>query len=153
MLKREHCLSKVRKRGISAVTEECLLSAMALNLKRMAKAILLTLHKLKIWTENISFQSGFLFCQQAPYWTLSFLKSILINLELPYLFDHFAAPSCSIPPLRSLYHKNRASGDFVNKFLILLYPVKLKGMLSAKYRQHARQPTSQQSQALKKCLR
>lgn len=39
VLKREHCLSKVRKRGIPAVTEECLLSAMALNLKRMAKAI------------------------------------------------------------------------------------------------------------------
>ena len=31
VLKREHCLSKVRKRGIQAVTEECLLSVMALN--------------------------------------------------------------------------------------------------------------------------
>ena len=41
VLKREHCLSKVRKRGISAVTEECLLSVMALNLKRITKAILL----------------------------------------------------------------------------------------------------------------
>ena len=47
VLKREHCLSKVRKRGISAVTEECLLSAMALNLKRIAKAILLFLSKIK----------------------------------------------------------------------------------------------------------
>ena len=60
VLKREHCLSKVRKRGIPAVTEECLLSAMALNLKRMVKAILLTSRKLKIWTENIRFQSRFL---------------------------------------------------------------------------------------------
>ena len=34
VLKREHCLSKIRKRGIPAVTEECRLSAMALNLKR-----------------------------------------------------------------------------------------------------------------------
>lgn len=64
VLKREHCLSKIRKRGILAVTEECLLSAMALNLKRMVKAILLTLRKLKIWTENIRFLFRLLFCQQ-----------------------------------------------------------------------------------------
>ena len=38
VLKREHCLSRIRKRGIPAVTEECLLSVMALNLKRMVKA-------------------------------------------------------------------------------------------------------------------
>ena len=38
-LKREHCISKIRKRGILAATEECLLAAMALNLKRMANAI------------------------------------------------------------------------------------------------------------------
>ncbi len=76
VLKREHCLSKVRKRGIPAVTEECLLSAMALNLKRMVKAILLTSRKLKIWTENIRFQSRFLFCQQVPYCTLSKKKPV-----------------------------------------------------------------------------
>ncbi|MDY3993448.1 MAG: transposase, partial [Evtepia sp.] len=39
VLKREHCISKIRKRGILAATEECLLAAMALNLKRMVKAI------------------------------------------------------------------------------------------------------------------
>ena len=71
VLKREHCLSKIRKRGIPAVTEECLLSAMALNLKRMVRAILLTSHTLKIRAKNILFQLGFLFCQQAPYCTLS----------------------------------------------------------------------------------
>ena len=38
VLKRERCLSRIRKRGIPAVTEECLLSVMALNLKRMVKA-------------------------------------------------------------------------------------------------------------------
>lgn len=64
VLKREHCLSKVRKQGIPAVTEERLLSAMALNLKRMVKVILLTLRKLKIWTENIRFLFRLLFCQQ-----------------------------------------------------------------------------------------
>ena len=39
VLKREHCISKIRKRGILAATEECLLAVMALNLKRMANAI------------------------------------------------------------------------------------------------------------------
>ena len=39
VLKREHCISRIRKRGILAATEECLLAAMALNLKRMVNAI------------------------------------------------------------------------------------------------------------------
>lgn len=42
VLKREHCLSKIRKRGILAATGECLLSAMALNLKRMVKFLFLS---------------------------------------------------------------------------------------------------------------
>lgn len=71
VLKREHCLSKLRKRGIPAVTEECLLSAMALNLKRMVNAILLLLEKLKIRAESTNFRSGFVFCQRVPYSTLS----------------------------------------------------------------------------------
>jgi len=39
VLKREHLLSKIRKRGILCAAEECLLVAMALDLKRMVKAI------------------------------------------------------------------------------------------------------------------
>lgn len=39
VLKREHCISKMRKRGILAATEECLLAAMAPNLKRMVNAL------------------------------------------------------------------------------------------------------------------
>ena len=39
VLKREHCISRIRKRGILTATEECLLAAMALNLKRMVNAI------------------------------------------------------------------------------------------------------------------
>ena len=39
VLKREHCISRIRKRGILAATEECLLAAMALNLKRMVNVI------------------------------------------------------------------------------------------------------------------
>ena len=38
-IKREHNLLKIRKRGILTVTEEYLLSAMALSLKRMVNAI------------------------------------------------------------------------------------------------------------------
>lgn len=72
VLKREHGLSKLRKRGIPAVTEECLLATMALNLKRMVKAILLFSYKLKIWVENINFQPKNLFCQQVQILTLPY---------------------------------------------------------------------------------
>ena len=65
VLKREHCLSKLRKRGIPAVTEECLLSAMALNLKRMVNAILLPLKTLKIRAANTNFRSGFVFVNRS----------------------------------------------------------------------------------------
>ena len=70
-MKREHNLSTIHKRGILAATEECLLSAIALNLKRMVRAILLTSHMLKIRAKSIYFQLRFLFCQQVPYLTLS----------------------------------------------------------------------------------
>ena len=39
VLKREHKLSKAIKRGLHRIHEECLLSALALNLKRMVKAL------------------------------------------------------------------------------------------------------------------
>jgi len=39
VLKREHKLNKIQKRGIHKATEEYLLSAAALNLKRLAKAV------------------------------------------------------------------------------------------------------------------
>ena len=64
VLKREHCISKIRKRGISAATEECLLAVMALNLKRMVRAIF---NKLKIqfmWAEEVFPRPSFSFCQQ-----------------------------------------------------------------------------------------
>ena len=71
VLKREHCLSKLSKRSIPTVTEECLLSAMVLNLKRMVNAILLLQKTLKIRAENTNFRSGFVSCQQVLYSTLS----------------------------------------------------------------------------------
>ena len=39
VLKREHKLKKIQKRGLQRATEECLLSATALNLKRLVKAV------------------------------------------------------------------------------------------------------------------
>ena len=66
VLKREHCISKIRKRGISAAAEECLLAVMALNLKRMVRAIF---NKLKIrfmWAVEVFPQPSFSFCQTGP---------------------------------------------------------------------------------------
>lgn len=39
VLKREHGISRAKKRGLQRVYEECLFSALALNLKRMVKAL------------------------------------------------------------------------------------------------------------------
>jgi hypothetical protein len=38
-LKREHNLIKIKKRGLSRAKEECLLSALTLNLKRIVRVI------------------------------------------------------------------------------------------------------------------
>lgn len=54
-----------------SATEECLLSAMALNLKRMVKAIFSAMLMDKIWAENMFSQPIFCLCQQVPYSTLS----------------------------------------------------------------------------------
>ena len=64
VLKREHCISKIRKRGILAATEECLLAAMALNLKRMAKCHLSLSPNLLFCWNHCGFQQNFCFCQQ-----------------------------------------------------------------------------------------
>ena len=87
VLKREHCLSKIKKRDIPAVTEECLLSAMALNLKRMVRAILLTSCTLQIRAKSIHFQLGFLICQQVPYCPLSALSSFGMK-KINCLWNH-----------------------------------------------------------------
>ena len=71
VLKREHCISRIRKRGILAATQECLLAAMALNLKRMAKYHLSLSPNLLFCWNHCGFQQNFCFCQQVPYFTLS----------------------------------------------------------------------------------
>lgn len=70
VLKREHCISKIRKRGISAATEECLLATMALNLKRMVKAILIATYVDEIWVENMISRPIFSLCQQTQILTV-----------------------------------------------------------------------------------
>ena len=69
-MKREHNLLKIRKRGILAATEECLLSAMALNLKRMVKAIFFAMLMDKIWAEDMISQPIFRLCQHVQLLTL-----------------------------------------------------------------------------------
>ena len=71
VLKREHCISRIRKRGILAATEECLLAAMALNLKRMVNAIFRYSQIYCSAGTHCGFQQFFCFCQQVPYFTLS----------------------------------------------------------------------------------
>ena len=61
VLKREHCISKIRKRGILAATEECLLAATALNLKRIVNAAFFPLLYTKIGEENQMFLPQFCF--------------------------------------------------------------------------------------------
>ena len=65
VLNREHCISKIRKRSISAATEECLLAAMALNLKRMVKAIFCKLKIQSNWARESS-RLSFLLLSTGP---------------------------------------------------------------------------------------
>ena len=69
VLKREHCISRIRKRGILAATEECLLVAMALNLKRMAKCHLSLSPNLLFCWNHCGFQQNFYVCQQVQILT------------------------------------------------------------------------------------
>ena len=81
VLKREHCISKIRKRGILAATEECLLAATALNLKRIVNAAFFLCYIPKLGKKTRCFSPNFAFCQQVPYCTLS--KNIRAKKELP----------------------------------------------------------------------
>ena len=82
-MKREHNLLKIRKRGILAATEECLLSAMALNLKRMAKAIFSAIYPDKMWAETMIPQPIFYLCQQVQSRTLPGV--VYTSVISPYL--------------------------------------------------------------------
>ena len=60
---------KAIEMGIS--TEECLLAAMALNLKRMVNAIFRYFQSYCSAGTTVGFQQNFCFCQQVRYCTLS----------------------------------------------------------------------------------
>ena len=63
VMKREHNLSTIHKRGILAATEEYLLSAIALNLKRIVKAIFSAMYIDEIWAGKAIPPSRFYLCQ------------------------------------------------------------------------------------------
>ena len=87
VLKREHCISKIRKRGILAATEECLLAAMALNLKRMVNAI---------------FRYFQIYCSAEPLWVSA--EFLLLSTDpLLYIIAAAAAVLYSCRPLLQLY--------------------------------------------------
>ena len=68
-------MMRLRKRGILAATEECLLAAMALNLKRMAKCHLsLSPNLLFCWGHD-GFQQFFCFCQQVQIYAQNCLQA------------------------------------------------------------------------------
>jgi len=77
VLKREHCISRIRKRGILAATEECLLAAMALNLKRMVNAIFRYLQIYCSAGNTVGFSRIFAFVN----------KSVIV----PYLSPYYCA--------------------------------------------------------------
>ena len=87
VLKREHCISKIQIRGILAATEECLLVAMALNLKRMAKChLLLSLNLLFCWN-RCGFQQFFAFVNRSlivPYLIFGVRKHLAHGLQHPH---------------------------------------------------------------------
>ena len=77
VLKREHCISRIRKRGILAATEECLLAAMALNLKRMVSAIFRYLQIYCSAGTTVGFSRIFAFVNRSR-----FVRKIVCRLRL-----------------------------------------------------------------------
>lgn len=90
VLKREHCISKIRKRGILAATEECLLAATALNLKRIVNAAFFLCYIPKLGKKTRCFSPNFAFCQQVHSLTLpiSLLKLHRKEAKIPCFFFH-----------------------------------------------------------------
>ena len=122
VLKREHCISKIRKRGISAAAEECLLAVMALNLKRMVRAIF---NKLKIrfmWAEEVFPQPSFSFCQQVPYSTLS--------------TNGFGMSSLSSRPESQRRARSSCAFSFNRRYDLIPYKYPIRSILNHAYRIH-----------------
>lgn len=71
VLKREHGIAKIRKMGILAAAEECLLAAMALNLKKMAAVAFLSSYFLAFLRMALCLPQDFCFCQQVQIMTVA----------------------------------------------------------------------------------
>ena len=106
VLKREHCISKIRKRGILAATEECLLAAMALNLKRMAKCHLSLSPNLLFCWNHCGLQQIFCFCQQVPILTQAKALKTEIETGLQVGVDHLEDKPMKRKPVKK-YHNTR----------------------------------------------
>ena len=87
VLKREHCISKIQIRGILAATEECLLAAMALNLKRMVNAIFRYPQIYCSAGTSVGFSSFFAFVNRSlivPYLIFGVRKHLAHGLQHPH---------------------------------------------------------------------
>ena len=99
VLKREHCISRIRKRGILAATEECLLAAMALNLKRMVNAIFRYFQIYCSAGTTVGFSRIFAFVNRSligPYLSARSCSRVLgfsILFDLPFLKIGIKRPS------------------------------------------------------------
>ena len=106
-MKREHNLSTIHKRGILAATEECLLSAMALNLKRMVKAVFSAVFMDEIWAENMISQPIRYLCQQVHTFTLPALSLAgLPDCSAIYFFISSSSSKGNLPR-RTVSSKNK----------------------------------------------
>lgn len=110
VLKREHCISKIRKRGILAATEECLLAATALNLKRIVNAAFFLCYIPKLGKKTRCFSPNFAFCQQVQLLTLPTRRR---RTELP----RKRQTDRRLPTFRGRHIQKRATDSCLQLFL------------------------------------
>ncbi|MCI7000562.1 MAG: transposase [Clostridiales bacterium] len=106
VLKREHCISKIRKRGILAATEECLLAAMALNLKRMVNAIFRYPQIYCSAGTTVGFSSFFAFVN----------RSVIVHYQSDTILDILSGPNA---PFGEKHKKEILTKKACKKLVIL----------------------------------
>lgn len=84
LLKREHCFSKIQKRGILAAMQECLLAVVVLNLKRMVNSILFYLKIYYSADTTVDFGRILLLSTDPTLDTTLRIRSISANSESGY---------------------------------------------------------------------
>ena len=78
---------------------------MALDLKRMAKAIFFTIYLDKVWAETMISQPIFYLCQQVPYSTLSG-AAVLLRHTLDKIDSHLGVNSAPVLPPSGQFFRN-----------------------------------------------